>query len=76
MTAEKTIKRTFQLRGGGEKNGLIWVEIMAKDGSGPLGAWLPKDKIKVSNRQYGWGGAMSADIELPVSLVPLFKILK
>lgn len=68
----KTAKRTFLLRAKGENKTTIWVEIMSKE-QGVMGAWLPKDQIKISNRTYGFGGGRFADIEFPVSLVSLFK---
>jgi hypothetical protein len=71
MTQEKMIKRTFQLRANGEKNGLLYVEIRGKEDI--YCAWLPKNKITISNRQYGFGGLRTADVVFPMSLLPLFK---
>lgn len=67
------MKRNFTLRQGGEKKDKIWVEISNKANDDILCAWLPKDQIKITNRTYGFGGRMNADIELPISLVKLFK---
>jgi len=73
METMKTATRTFALRSKGETKTALWVEIVLKDYSDVVGAWLPKDQIKITNRVYGWGGKMSADITFPVSLISLFK---
>lgn len=70
---EKTAKRWFQTFKGGENKESIYVETSTKDYSDVLGAWLPKSKIKILNRKFGFGGSRTIEIEFPLSLLHLFK---
>lgn len=69
----KTATRNFRIYKDGENKESIYVTIVTKDYEDELGAWLPKNQIRIINRTYHFGGLRMAEIELPVSLLPLFK---
>lgn len=64
-----TAKRNFSIY---EEKKRVWVQIPSnKKGGGWFEGWFPKDKVKISNRVYGFGGAVNADIEFPIALAAL-----
>jgi hypothetical protein len=77
MATVQMIKRIFRSFGKeGENKEYIYVEILSKDGEDTLAACLPKAQIKILNREYGWGGRKSVEIEFPSSLCSLFKSIE